>query len=163
MSTADFYDAMAPFYHLIYPDWAASIDRQGEVLAGIIRDNWGSAAHRVLDATCGIGTQSLGLAARGFEVSASDLSPQSVARLRHEASMRGLQINTSVCDVRRLSDHHRRAFDVVISCDNALPHLHTHADLPLALRQMLLCTRTGGGCIISIRDYAVEDLSGQVL
>ena len=26
---ANFYDRLAPFYHLIYPDWNASIARQG--------------------------------------------------------------------------------------------------------------------------------------
>lgn len=27
--TADFYDGLAPYYHLIFEDWQASIDRHG--------------------------------------------------------------------------------------------------------------------------------------
>jgi hypothetical protein len=54
-------------------------------------------------------------------------------------------------------DHHRREFDVVISCDNSITHLLTDADLLLALRQMYDCTRPGGGCLISVRDYDREE------
>lgn len=40
MSTEDFYDALAPFYHLIYPDWEASSARQvaaSDLSAGAVR------------------------------------------------------------------------------------------------------------------------------
>jgi len=78
MTTAAFYDALTPFYHLIYPDWHASIARQAQALDSIIRSAGGSKLRTVLDAACGIGTQSLGLAALGYEVTASDLSPAAV-------------------------------------------------------------------------------------
>ena len=32
MSVERFYDELAPFYHLIFPDWEASIRRQAEAL-----------------------------------------------------------------------------------------------------------------------------------
>jgi len=32
MSVRAFYDALAPWYHLVYQDWEASITRQGEAL-----------------------------------------------------------------------------------------------------------------------------------
>jgi SAM-dependent methyltransferase len=163
MSPADFYDALEPFYHLVYPDWPASIDRQGAELSELIRDRWGIAASTVLDATCGIGTQALGLASRGYDVTASDVSPRSIARLKYEASSRGLQVNASVCDIQELSAHHARQFDVIMSCDNSLPHLKPEDELPLAIRQMFCCTRVGGGCVITLRDYAKENLTGQQL
>ncbi len=58
----------------------------------------------------------------GFAMRASDISPRSVARLKAEAAKRGLRIDASVCDIRQLWAHRGREFDVVISCDNSLPH-----------------------------------------
>jgi hypothetical protein len=52
--------------------------------------------------------------------------------------------------------HHRREFDVVISCDNSIPHLLSDHDLLVALRQMYECTRPGGGCLLTVRDYDRE-------
>ncbi|WP_309246574.1 class I SAM-dependent methyltransferase [Ramlibacter montanisoli] len=45
----------------------------------------------MLDAACGIGTQVLGLAEKGYELTASDLSPGALERLRQELHRRGLQ------------------------------------------------------------------------
>ncbi len=163
MSTADFYDEAEPFYHLIYPDWQSSLERQGTALSKILRDRWGTSINSILDATCGIGTQSLALAYHGFQITASDISPRSVRRLNVEAAARGVQIEASVGDIRRLWDIHKRQFDVVISCDNSLPHLNPNGELPLALAEMYRCTRVRGGCLITIRDYAAENLQGQQL
>ena len=60
MSTTEFYDTLTPYYHLIYPDWEASIGRQSRALDSIIRSAGGPQLKSVLDAACGIGTQSLG-------------------------------------------------------------------------------------------------------
>src|SRR4051794_11934033 len=95
----DFYDRLAPLYHLIFPDWDASIERLADQLAGIIRDRWGAGAESVLDVSCGIGTQSVGEARRGFKVTASDLSAGAVERARAEAERRGVGIDFSVCDM----------------------------------------------------------------
>ena len=152
----DFYDRMAPFYHLIFPDWDASIERQAGELAGIIRGRWGEGVRSILDVTCGIGTQAIGLARRGFEVTGSDLSAGAIARAREEADRHGVSIDFSTCDVREAHAHHGRRFDVVVSCDNAITHLMTDDDLVRALRQMYDCTRPGGGCLVTVRDYDRE-------
>src|SRR5262249_24893792 len=148
------------FYHLIFPDWEASIGRQAEALDGIIRDYWGPQRLTILDVACGIGTQALGLAARGHRVTASDVSPAAVARARPEAQARSLAIDFSVADVRRAAEHHRGPFDLVIACDNALPHLLTDAELLAAFAQMAACARPGGGCLITVRDYDREERGG---
>lgn len=152
-----FYDQMARFYHLIFPDWDQSIERQAGQLAGIIRERWGAGAKDVLDVSCGIGTQAIGLARQGFAVTASDVSTGAVARGRAEAQQRGVEIAFSVCDMRTAHAHHHRQFDVVISADNSLTHLLTDDDLLLALRQMFACTRPGRGCLLTVRDYDQEE------
>ena len=35
--TKDFYDRLAPFYHMIYPDWEQSIERQAAQLEKVIQ------------------------------------------------------------------------------------------------------------------------------
>src|SRR4051794_31381972 len=96
----DFYDRLAPLYDLIFLDWDASMEQQAGQLAGIIGDRWGAEARTILDVACGIGTQSIGLARKGFAVAASDLSAGAVERARVEARRRGVEIKFSVCDMR---------------------------------------------------------------
>src|SRR5579864_2101202 len=96
----DFYDQLAGNYHLIFEDWEASIRRQASVLAAILKRECGPAATvKVLDCACGIGTQALGLAKFGFQITACDLSPAAVERIRMEAEKRGLSVRTFVADM----------------------------------------------------------------
>jgi 2-polyprenyl-3-methyl-5-hydroxy-6-metoxy-1,4-benzoquinol methylase len=156
-----FYAGLAPMYHLIYPDWEQTLNRQAGDLDSLIRQLWGDAIHHVLDVSCGIGTQSLGLARLGYDVTASDLSPEEVQRARIEAARLDIKAEFSVADMRESFTHHARQFDVVISCDNSVPHLLTDDDILRALKQFHQCTRPGGGCIVSVRDYEKEDMSRQ--
>ncbi|MBT2325898.1 class I SAM-dependent methyltransferase [Variovorax paradoxus] len=151
----NFYDDLAHLYHLVYPDWASSVQRQGEKLSAVIEAEW--PGHRkVLDVSCGIGTQAIGLAERGYDVVGSDLSTKAVERASREALARGLDIAFSVGDMRQVHATQGSNFDVVISCDNSVPHLLTDEDIVLAFRQMYACLRPGGGCLISVRDYEQE-------
>lgn len=151
----NFYDELAPLYHLIFQDWDSSMARQGEQLQSIINAQW--PGHRtVLDVSCGIGTQAIALAMRGFQVTASDLSPKEVDRAAREAKQRGQDITFSVCDMRGSHVHHGSRFNVVISCDNSVPHLLSDADILIALKQMFACLRPGGGCLLTVRDYEQE-------
>lgn len=151
-----FYDQLTPFYHLVHEDWEASIESQAELYTRIIRTEWGDSVTRILDASCGIGTQTIGLAARGFQVTASDLSPEAVERARKEAAARDLAISFSVCDMCRLSSCHGGGFDVVLSAGNSLPHLLSDEEILLALREMHACLRPGGGCLVTTRRYDLE-------
>lgn len=154
----DFYDQLAPWYHLVYQDWNASIEDQAKQLVEIIKQRWGlSKTSSILDISCGIGTQALGLAQRGFRMTGSDLSVEAITRAGKEAEERGLEISFSVCDMRQAYHHHRRQFDLVISCDNSIPHLLTDDDVLLALHQMYQCARPGGGCLLTLRDYDIEE------
>ena len=154
---SDFYDRMAGLYHLIFPSWDESVDRQAEQLTSIIRERWGPGPRTILDVSCGIGTQSIGLAKLGFAVTGSDLSAGAIARARVEAHHRAVDVEFSICDVRAAHAHHRRQFDVVISGDNSITHLLNDTDLLLALRQIHDCTRPGGGCVLTVRDYDKEE------
>lgn len=155
-----FYDRLAPYYHLIFADWETSIARQARILDQLIAQEWGPGACSVLDVSCGIGTQALGLVQRGYSITASDRSPGAIERARREAEKRGLHIDFSVVDMRQAHEHHQREFDVVISCDNSVPHLLSDAEIRQAFASFYRCITPGGGCLISVRDYDLEDRSG---
>jgi SAM-dependent methyltransferase len=151
-----FYDELAPLYHLVFADWNSAVERQGEQLTAIIRNKWPE-SHTVLDVSCGIGTQAIGLSRNGFLVTGSDLSERAIERAILVASQRGQAIAFSVCDMRAAHAHHGSGFDIVISCDNSLPHLLTDQDVQAALKEMFACLRPGGGCLITVRDYEREE------
>lgn len=158
--TEDYYDNLAAYYKLIYQDWDASIERQGIALDGVIREFFGEGAKSILDAACGIGTQSIGLAERGYLVHASDSSKRAIIEGRTEAIKRGLPIEFQVTDMRRLIDIYPHPFDVVIACDNAIPHLLSNDEIRQTFEQFFQCTTSSGGCIVSLRDYAAMERVG---
>jgi ubiquinone/menaquinone biosynthesis C-methylase UbiE len=156
-----FYDALAPWYHLVYRDWEASVAQQGQALASLLASEGSSPSQNVLDAAVGIGTQALGLATRGFRVTGSDISPVAVHRAGNEAARLGIQLRLVIADVRALPVR-SATFDAVIACDNALPHLLSEREIHQALRECLRCLRPNGRCVISMRDYEAPPPSGTV-
>lgn len=160
--TKEFYEKMTPFYHLLYADWEQSMERQATQLDRLIQENWGNEVRTILDVSCGIGTQVLGLARLNYQVTASDLSKAEVERAKQEAQKRGLEIRFSVADMRQAYHHHQQQFGVVLSYDNAVPHLLSDADIRQAFGQFYDCLQPGGGVIISVRDYEKEERRTQI-
>ncbi|UJR24020.1 hypothetical protein I4U23_026985 [Adineta vaga] len=160
---SNFYDELSPFYHVIFEDWNKSVDRQGLQLTNIIRSHWPE-YRSILDVSCGIGTQAIGLSKQGYHVTASDLSTKEIERAKQEAQQHDqTDILFSVCDMRTAFTYHGGNFDIVISCDNSIPHLLTDDDILITLKQMFSCLRPGGGCLITIRDYDQEQRGGKNL
>jgi glycine/sarcosine N-methyltransferase len=151
-SVSAFYDGLAEDYHLVYGDgWEAAVARQGTVLDRLIRIERPTASD-VLDCSCGVGTQAIGLALRGYRVRGTDISERSLERARDEAARLGVAVAFEVADFRALTTV-PGDFDVVLSCDNAVPHLLNDADVERALRAMRSKLRPGGLLVISTRDY----------
>ena len=154
------YDEIADIYHLIYSrDWADVIRRHSAILDGILRHRLGDGPHRILDVTCGVGTQARGLAALGHDMTGSDLSRVAIERARREAREQGLDIAYSVADMRECDRHHPGTFDAVISCDNAITHLMTVEEIRDAFGAFRRSTRPGGVVLLTVRDYAVVQRS----
>jgi SAM-dependent methyltransferase len=151
-SVLDFYERLSGDFHLLFEDWQASVRRQAEVLDRLLRACCDPAPRTILDCCCGIGTQAIGLAQRGYQVHATDLSARAVERARREAAALGVDLSFGVADVRALADQVSGMFDVVLACDNALPHL-LGGDLDRAVVQMAGRLRPGGLFLASIRDY----------
>jgi SAM-dependent methyltransferase len=148
-----FYDDLSAHYHLLFADWDATLRRQGAMIDGLIAARLGAGRKRVLDATCGIGTQAIGLALQGHEVTGADLSSPAVVRARREAERFGVAAQFSVADLRQLSSRVEGLFAAALSFDNSLPHLLSDDDLAAALREIAAVLEPGGLFLASIRDY----------
>jgi len=150
----NYYDKLAPYYKYIYVDWEKSVRRQAEMLDSVFKDYLGGNIETILDVSCGIGTQSIGLAEIGYKVTACDISSSEIHLAQEEAKARGLEIDFQVGDMRKAWDTHHHKYDVVIACDNSVPHLLSNEEILLAFQQFYRCTAKGGACVISVRDYA---------
>jgi SAM-dependent methyltransferase len=153
MDSREFYDKMAGDYHLISIGWTGASERQGEVIDALLRDRLRAPGpFRVLDCSCGIGTQAFGLARLGHDVTATDISPGAIQKATSERTRLGLPVRFAVADMRSLEGVDG-PFDAVISFDNSLAHLTTDADLAFALSSVLSVLRPGGVFLASLRDY----------
>jgi len=148
-----FYDDLANEYNLIFADWRKSVRWNGQILDGLIRKEIGNAAFSVLDCTCGIGTQAIGLALLGHNVSGTDISSTSIARAEKEADSFGVRISFGTADLLHLDTQINGSFEVIISCDNSLPHLLNINDLKSGIVNIRSKLKPGGMFLASIRDY----------
>ena len=74
--TQSFYDNMASQYDKLFLDWYAATKEQAVILNRIFNNYGFSTNAHVLDCACGIGTQTIGLAALGYQMTASDISDE---------------------------------------------------------------------------------------
>ncbi|WP_136603906.1 class I SAM-dependent methyltransferase [Paenibacillus dokdonensis] len=158
-SSLNFYNELSETYHLIFHDWYRAIHWQGDFFNDFIRSQYqhkGDGLIKLLDASCGIGTQSLGLAQHKFTITATDLSAKSVERAVREAEKAGVHIEFGTADFRSLEQDVPGQFEVVLSADNAIPHLLTDEDLKAACRNLYSKVLDNGLLIISMRDYDNE-------
>lgn len=148
-----FYDSMASHYDKLFLDWNATTKEQGILLQSIFRKFNCDDNASVLDCACGIGTQAIGLAALGYNVTASDISDGEIAQARKRAAKANVGIRFANADFRELSGVFSEKFDIVIAMDNALPHMLTSEDLGRAVNSIANQIKENGIFVGSIRDY----------
>lgn len=148
-----FYDQMAPQYDKLFLDWSESVREQAAFLDRIFREHGFGPGARVLDCACGIGTQAIGLAARGYAVTGSDLSAGALAEAEKRAAQAQVPLRLAQADFCSLQTAFSERFDVVIAMDNALPHMLTREALESAVGSICARLAPGGLFAASIRDY----------
>ena len=151
--TKAFYEDLSDVYHLLFDDWDAAVVEQGKCLDNLIRQSSQQAPCRMLDATCGIGTQAIGLALRGYDVVGADLSSSALARAEAEARRFGVDLTTKAADLRTLSTVIRERFPLILVLDNSLAHLQEQADLIAAAGELAGRLEPAGLLLGSMRDY----------
>ncbi|MAS34315.1 MAG: hypothetical protein CL610_09930 [Anaerolineaceae bacterium] len=150
--TTHFYDAIAEYYPLFYRDWQTQLEREGLGLRAIFRNK---GVTRVLDPSCGAGTQAIALAQLGFQVVATDPSPGMLRKAQEIAAqfeLRG-ELEFHRADFISLEDVVSGPFDAVVTKGNALPHLLTDDEIELTLHTFYELLRPGGVLVIGMRDF----------
>lgn len=151
--TQTFYNNLASQYDKLFLDWQSATHEQAIILNKIFQDNGFDASARVLDCACGIGTQAIGLARLGYNVTASDISDGEIAQAKERAKSAGVEIRFQNADFCELSKTFAERFDIVIAMDNALPHMLTGEDLKRAVKSITKQIKENGIFVGSIRDY----------
>ncbi len=151
----DYYDRLSLQYrHNMGWDWDATMRDEGATLSRFVAQVMNRPEPlALLDCSCGVGTQAIGLGLQGHRVHATDLSPVSIDCARAEAEKLGLEMAFEVADYRSLGESVTDTFDVVLSCDNSIAHCLTDTDLAVALASMKSRLNSGGLLLLSIRDY----------
>lgn len=151
--TQNFYDNLASQYDKLFLDWQSTTQEQAVLLDRLFSSNGFDSSARILDCACGIGTQAIGLASLGYNVTASDISEGELAEARNRAAKSNVQISFKSADFCALSKAFSDPFDIVIAMDNALPHMLTGHALEAAIRSITNQIADGGMFVASIRDY----------
>lgn len=151
--TQNFYDNLASHYDKLFLDWQSATKEQAVILDRLFRDNGFDHTARILDCACGIGTQAIGLAALGYNVTASDISTGELAEAKLRAAKNNVCVRFEQADFRALSNTFSEDFDIIIAMDNALPHMLTKNDLASAIKSIAGKVAAGGMFVASIRDY----------
>jgi 2-polyprenyl-3-methyl-5-hydroxy-6-metoxy-1,4-benzoquinol methylase len=151
--TQTFYDNLATHYDKLFLDWNATTREQALILDKIFIDYDFDKTARILDCACGIGTQAIGLATLGYNVTASDISDGELVEAAKRAEENGAKIRFEHADFCSLSDKFSEQFDIVIAMDNALPHMLSYEALEKAIKSIVNQMKDGGLFVASIRDY----------
>ena len=142
------YVHLADVYEFLTPEPLLTPEGNVEAFAP-----WLPAGGRVLDCACGVGLLAAGLAARGYTVDASDLSPEMVARTRRARS------DTRRCRAWEDLEPGPR-YDAVFCVGNSLAHA---ADRRRALAAMAATLNPGGTVIVTSRNWERERALGSRL
>ena len=148
-----FYNNLATQYDKLFLDWQATTREQAEILDKIFKSNGFDSTAKVLDCACGIGTQSIGIATLGYNVTASDISDGELVEAEKRAKDNNVKICFKKADFCALSDTFIEKFDIVIAMDNALPHMLSSSDLESAIKSIANQIEKNGIFVASIRDY----------
>jgi SAM-dependent methyltransferase len=132
----DAYEAFAPFYdeftaHHRYEEWCADIE--GLAIAAGLR------GRRLLDVACGTGKSFLPFLARGYAVTACDVSPGMLALARAKAPAAVVLERHDMRSLPRLGE-----FDLVCILDDGVNYVDSEAELVLTLRGVAANLAPGG-------------------
>ncbi|MGB1285523.1 MAG: class I SAM-dependent methyltransferase [Aggregatilineales bacterium] len=148
-----FYQSLATDYRLIFADWHQTVSNQANIIGDMLRKFSIKPPATILDCTCGIGTQAIGLATIGYTVHGTDLSSEAIALAKQYKDEFETPITPTFAVADLLDSPGLQRYDAVIAMDNAIAHFMTDTDLTQAFANMYAQLNPDGLLILSLRDY----------
>jgi SAM-dependent methyltransferase len=149
---AEAYELLAPVYEWLLDD--SIITPEGQLAAWAAVTDALPPGARVLDCAAGTGLLAVGLALRGFDVTASDRSPAMLERARALAADRDVALDLRVCTWEELPDQGFGArFDAVFCVGNSITHAPGETARRTALRAMAGALVPGGLLVVTARNW----------
>ena len=146
------YDELASVYEFLVPD--ALLEPAGAVAAFSPVVEQLAPGARVLDCAAGTGQLAVGLALRGFEVTATDVSESMIARTRALAAAAGVELRTRACSWDALARQGwGERFEAVWCVGNSLTHAGGRAERRAALGAMTGVLRQDGLLVLTSRNW----------
>lgn len=146
------FDQLAEDYDLLLPDDALTGQGVVQTVRALMPNDNGLI--RVLDCASGVGIDAVALAAAGYKVAASDISPKMVEATRHRAASKGVEVDVVATPWRRLREHFSESsLDVVLCLGNSFVHCPTTQEKVESLASMRAILRPGGLLIIDSRNW----------
>jgi SAM-dependent methyltransferase len=145
------YDTLASVYDWIVPEVLTTPRGSVEAFLPYLDDV--PAGARVLDCAAGAGPLAVGLAQRGFEVTATDASAGMVDRVKALAGAEGVDVVAQVCAWAELAAQGFEPFDAVLCVGNSLAHARGRAARQAALGAMARVLRPGGVLVLTSRNF----------
>jgi SAM-dependent methyltransferase len=139
------YGTLAAVYDWLVPDALLSPEGSAEAFAPLLEPGT-----RVLDCAAGTGALAVGLALAGFDVTASDASPEMVERTRALAQARGVDVRAGV---RLWADLRGGPYDAVLCVGNSITHAEGRSGRRVALTAMQRVLRPGGLLVLTSRNW----------
>jgi SAM-dependent methyltransferase len=130
------YEELAPFYDEFtagydYDTWLTGLER--------LAIDHGLRGRRLLDVACGTGKSFMPMLARGYEVTACDLSPGMVERAREKAGEGSTLVVADMRELPLLGE-----FDLITCLDDSLNYVLTREDAAAAIAGMAANLAPGG-------------------
>lgn len=134
-----FYASLSAYYDEIFPLSEATLS---------FLKSYSTPGDRVLDMACGTGTYAVKLAEEGYQVVATDISPDMIDMLREKSK---------AVDIRLLSmeetDHLEGSFNLIYCIGNSLVHLPSSKAILDALTKAYNKLDVGGHMVIQVINY----------
>jgi SAM-dependent methyltransferase len=148
---ADDYDTLASVYDWIVPPEMVTPEGSAAAFMPYLAELAPGA--RVLDSAAGTGPLAVGLALRGFDVTATDASRGMVERTRALAAARAVDVAACECRWEDLGARGFAPFDAVLCVGNSLAHAPGADARRAALGAMAGVLRIGGLLVLTSRNF----------
>lgn len=132
-----------PFYHILYQD--RDIDEAQFFLQNLIKHLELEPNSTILDIACGRGRHTFYLASKGFKVTGTDLSPNSIAYAHNQARVKGVDAKFYVHDMREPA---KQPADVVLNVFTSIGYFEDKEDNTKAIQAFYDSLVPGGIAVI---------------